>query len=144
MPKTGSKPPAQRSPTPAAKPPRPVPPETEDKAVGAVDVKNMSHRISTTARRHQRRDLEDPVAARWNAVVAVNLRRLRLATGLSIAGLAHRVGFSTPLVQQHENGRSRLNAGQAKVYADALGVQIEALFAPVNAKDLAGLRRDRP
>ena len=81
-----------------------------------------------TERMRKRRDLEDPVMAKWNAVAAANLRRLRLETGLTVAALAGRIGVSVPLVQQHENGRSRMNAGQVKVYADTLGVGVGEFY----------------
>ncbi len=80
----------------------------------------------------KRRELEPSGSTLWNAIASANLRRLRIEANLTIEGLAKLMGVSIPLVQQHERGRSRMNAGQIKIYADLLGVSVVEFYAKAN------------
>jgi transcriptional regulator with XRE-family HTH domain len=50
---------------------------------------------------------------------------------VSLDTLAELTGFTKPLVQQHENGRSRVFAGQLKLYAEVLGAELDEFFEPI-------------
>lgn len=56
---------------------------------------------------------------------------MRQEAGISLDVMAEETGFSRALVQQHENGRSRINAGQLKLYANILGAELDDFFEPI-------------
>lgn len=56
------------------------------------------------------------------AVLAANLRRIRVATGLSQEGLADRAGLHRTYISSVERGRRNVSLQNIYVLAEALGV----------------------
>ncbi len=61
--------------------------------------------------------------------VAANLRRLRIAAGLSQTEVADALGVSFQLVQKWEHARTRVSAGRLAQLAALFGVPVAELFA---------------
>ena len=57
-----------------------------------------------------------------------NIRRIRLAQGMTVAGLAERSGFSKGFISQIENFRQSPSLKSLMKIADALGVSFSELF----------------
>lgn len=66
--------------------------------------------------------------------VGGNLRRLRLAAGMTQRALAEKAGLSTPFVSFLEIGRKKGSLESYDRLAIALGVPITALFDAVSGK----------
>ncbi|MEX1106137.1 MAG: XRE family transcriptional regulator [Ilumatobacteraceae bacterium] len=64
----------------------------------------------------------------WQELGAA-VRERRLANGLTLVGLAERVGLSQPFLSQVENGRARPSLMSLHRIAEALGSTPQALFA---------------
>lgn len=61
-------------------------------------------------------------------LIAENLHAARKARGKTLQQLADMTGFTLPLVQQHDNGSTRIFASQLKIYATALRVRLDYFF----------------
>ena len=70
----------------------------------------------------------DEVATEWQELGRA-VRDRRLASGLTLVGLAARVGLSQPFLSQVENGRARPSLMSLHRIAEALGSTPQALFA---------------
>lgn len=70
----------------------------------------------------------DGVAAEWQELGRA-VRDRRLASGLTLVGLAARVGLSQPFLSQVENGRARPSLLSLHRIAEALASTPQALFA---------------
>ena len=57
-----------------------------------------------------------------------NIRRVRLAQGMTVAGLAEKSGFSKGFISQVENFRQSPSLKALLKISDALGVSLSALF----------------
>lgn len=71
-------------------------------------------------------------------LVGRNLRRLRLAAGLSLQELASRIGLSHQQLQKYETGSNRLSVGLLPGFAEALGVDVATFFEDADAPSPAG------
>ena len=63
------------------------------------------------------------------AVFAANLRRIRVATGLSQEGLADRAGLHRTYISSVERGQRNISLQNIYVVAEALGVDPADLLA---------------
>lgn len=74
--------------------------------------------------------------------VASEIRRRRIAAGLSQSELARRVGVTWQQVQKYENAENRVSAARLFDIASALNVDIAALFPPADVvKDASSSTR---
>jgi phage repressor protein C with HTH and peptisase S24 domain len=67
---------------------------------------------------------------RGNPALGLRLRELRLARGMTMAGLAERIGVSQPAISQWESGRDRPGRDTLQKLAAELGVSSETLEQP--------------
>jgi transcriptional regulator with XRE-family HTH domain len=65
-------------------------------------------------------------------VVAANIRRLRLAAGVSLREIGEALGIALQSVRMFETGAHRVSASHLPVIARCLGVPIDALFTPAS------------
>jgi transcriptional regulator with XRE-family HTH domain len=65
-------------------------------------------------------------ADKFDHIIAKNIRRFRLARGLSQRALAASVGVTFQQVQKYENASNRISASRLFAIADALGVPVQA------------------
>lgn len=74
-------------------------------------------------------DEEEPIPARpHGSSFAANLKRLRIARGLSQANIAERLGVSGPSISGWEKGRARPKEDRLAALADLLGVPVSKLL----------------
>lgn len=78
------------------------------------------------------------VSALASKVVGEEIRRSRLALGLSQAALARRLDVSPPYLAKVEAGRANLTVGQMAAIAEALGAGLEIRF-PVLEREVVVL-----
>lgn len=64
----------------------------------------------------------------FDEIVAQNLRRLRLLSGMSQGELGERLGVTTQQIQKYERASNRLSAGAIVEIATTLGVEITDLY----------------
>ena len=69
------------------------------------------------------------------AILAENIRRIRVATGLSQEGLADRAGLHRTYISSLERGQRNVSVQNIFVLADALGVAPAELISPVPTQD---------
>ncbi len=62
--------------------------------------------------------------------IALNVRRERLAAGLTLAALAEQTGLLVPNLSRLESGKTAPNVVTLKRVADALGVPVCRLIDP--------------
>lgn len=67
---------------------------------------------------------------RGNPTLGLRLRELRLQRGMTMAGLAERIGVTQPAISQWESGRERPGRDTLQRLAAAFGVSAEALMQP--------------
>jgi transcriptional regulator with XRE-family HTH domain len=65
-----------------------------------------------------------------DSCVGNNLRRIRTELGISERFLAVKAGISWQQVQKYEKGENRIAASKIFLFANVLGVPIQALFDP--------------
>lgn len=70
--------------------------------------------------------------------VAVRVRALRLARGMSQAELGGRIGVSFQQVQKYETGANRIGAGRLQRIAEVFDVPLAALFGAPGLRRASG------
>lgn len=87
----------------------------------------------------------DEADAALAAQIGANVRRLRLAAGLSLTELAAKATLSVPYLSRVEHGkRSVASVGTVKKIADVLGVPICRLIDPPTPPPARRPRRPQP
>lgn len=66
-----------------------------------------------------------------DTLIGKSIRDLRIAKGLSQDELGHLVGVSDVVINNYENGESRVGAAQVLKIAQALGTQIGDIFEKI-------------
>jgi transcriptional regulator with XRE-family HTH domain len=92
------------------------------------------------------RNMLIPLAMRANLRLALHLRRIRVAAGISQEALAGRSGVNATYVSRIERGQENPSVGIVDDLAEALGIDITEFFAKPKAgekapKPLRGGRR---
>ncbi|NEI71016.1 helix-turn-helix domain-containing protein [Rhizobium lusitanum] len=70
-----------------------------------------------------------------DVTVGANVRRIRVAMGLSQEKLAEQLGVTFQQVQKYEKGTNRISASRLVLIAGALRVDINDLFAGANVEN---------
>jgi len=84
------------------------------------------------------RDRAEPLEAlALEQAIAVNVRTLRLASGLSVADMADRVGISKAMLSKIENTQTSCSLATLQRLADGLDVPVTALVRGADSERLA-------
>lgn len=75
--------------------------------------------------------------------VAANMRRFRIAAGVTQEDLAAAVGVSFQQIQKYEKGHNRISIGRLVSVCEVLGVSLAEMVAAPEAPRLAAMRRSR-
>jgi len=78
-------------------------------------------------------------------MIGERLKRARAASGLSMEKLAREVGVSANMIKKYEHNKSMPNSSKLLTLAQALGIQAEYFFRPINCQlnDLEYRKRKR-
>jgi transcriptional regulator with XRE-family HTH domain len=78
----------------------------------------------------------DKIGSGSTAAIGDQIRRLRKARGLTLAGLAELAGTSAPAMHRYENGWDRFELKTLRRIASALGARLEVRLVQASELDL--------
>lgn len=80
------------------------------------------------------RDPSEPIGAALEEVIAVNVRALRLQSGLSVSDMADRIGISKAMLSKIENAQTSCSLSTLGRLAEGLDVPVTSLFRGADAE----------
>jgi len=80
------------------------------------------------------RDPSEPIGAALEEVIAVNVRALRLQSGLSVSDMADRIGISKAMLSKIENAQTSCSLSTLRRLAEGLDVPVTSLFRGADAE----------